>query len=235
MSLAHRRKGPREGDLRDPRDVLDDIEQEIERLKVLYEAYFRGVEKVPPARRLDGLERAFRNLERGRVLRTVHRFRLQGLKARLVTYKYYWQRILGQMEKGTYKRDVARAARRQAAIVAAEQAEAEEQAESAKPAGDAAEAEATHAPKKPRPAAAAGPAGLPEGLTAGEIRMLFKDLVAAKRAAGESVSGLTYGALVKKLAREVPKFRERHGCEDVRFEVSTSGGKVRLRARPGTG
>jgi hypothetical protein len=71
-------------------------------------------------------------------------------------------------------------------------------------------------------------------MSAKDCRELFKQLVQAKRAAGEAIEGLTYGSLVAKLAREAPKLQERHGAA-VKFEVATDGGKVRLRARPGSG
>jgi hypothetical protein len=65
------------------------------------------------------------------------------------------------------------------------------------------------------------------------LREVFKQLVKAKRAAGESTDGLTYAALVRKLSREAPKLKRKHNCANLRFEVSTEGGKVRLRSRPG--
>ncbi len=46
------------------------------------------------------------------------------------------------------------------------------------------------------------------------------------------MQGLTYAALVRKLTREAPKLLQKHGCEQIRFEVSTKTGKVRLRSRP---
>ncbi len=71
------------------------------------------------------------------------------------------------------------------------------------------------------------------GLDAANLREVFRTLVKAKRAAGESTDGLTYAALVRKLTREAPKLCSKHKCESLRFEVSTSGGKVRVRSRPG--
>ena len=56
--------------------------------------------------------------------------------------------------------------------------------------------------------------------------------MAAKKAAGQSTAGITYGALVKKLARDVPKLRQRYGSErKIEFEVATEKGRVRLRAK----
>ena len=166
-------------------------------------------------------------------MKTVERFKLQGLQARLVTYKHYWKRILTQMENGTYRRDVNRASRRQAAIEeAAARTEARMEEASAETAGDS---PAADKPARPRPKRPGGGVSVPDGVTSGEVRALFKELVAAKRAAGESVAGLTYGSLVQKLAKSVPKIRDRHGCDGVQFEVTTTGGKVKLKAKPRIG
>ena len=73
---------------------------------------------------------------------------------------------------------------------------------------------------------------MPDGVDARTARALFKDFVQAKKQAGQSTDGLTYGALVKKLAREVPKLKKKRG-EDAKiaFEVATVKGQVRLRAK----
>ena len=78
--------------------------------------------------------------------------------------------------------------------------------------------------RQPDPAAA--------GIDPAHLRSVFKQLVQAKRAAGESTQGLTYQALVKKLTAEAPKLKQKHRCEKLQFSVSTRGGKVRLRAEP---
>lgn len=209
-------------------DHLDKVEEHIELLKVAFERYFNGVDRVPPTRDHDAVKLAVRNLARMHTGSTAVRFRAQGLKARLVTYEQYWTRILGQIERGTFRRVLAESKRREYEIrhkkieePGARTAPSDVQRASAEP-------EAPMAPASRAPSA--GRVALPDGIDAGEARALFKDFVAAKKAAGEPVSGLTYGRLVEKLAKEVPKLQEKHG-EAIRFEVATEGGKVRLRAR----
>ncbi|KIG15873.1 hypothetical protein DB30_05180 [Enhygromyxa salina] len=227
-------------------DILDDLEAEIEMLKVAYERYFNGVDRIPPRREHDAVKLHLRNIERMRGGVTALRFRTQTLKARVVTYEHYWTRILRQIEQGTFKRLLAVSARRE---YEAQRRRAEEDGSAAAQSGvrtivDPAqsgvrpkvERDASKSgvrPKVDRGAATARGAAsrhLPDGVDAREARDLFKQFVAAKKAAGESVSGLTYGRLIDKLAREVPKLQKKHG-DEIRFEVDTSGGKVRLRAR----
>ncbi|MFV8753880.1 MXAN_5187 C-terminal domain-containing protein [Nannocystaceae bacterium ST9] len=229
--------------------TLDELEEAIEMLKVAFERYFNGVDRIPPTRDHDDVKRSVRTLLTIRGGPTAVRFRLQNLKARLVTYEHYWTRILLQIEKGTFKRVVAESERRQMqaerqrieAQVAAE-AQAAAAAAEAKPAG---ESESEDAPARSSqsgryripvarppspPSSPSSRASLPSGVDASEARELFKQFVAAKKAAGEPTAGLTYGKLVDKLSRELPDLRAKHG-EDIRFEVATVNGKVRLRAR----
>jgi hypothetical protein len=89
-------------------------------------------------------------------------------------------------------------------------------------------------PRRGGPRASRGPrarAQLPDGIDAKEARRLFKEFVQAKKKLGQDTSGLTYGKLVKKLARDIPKLKQKAGDRAVELEVRTEGGKVRLRAR----
>lgn len=219
---------PREPAVSDVIQLLDELEAGIERLRAEYQKYFLGVERQAPAKIHKRVEKLLRAAEVTRPRSTALRFRLGGLRSRYVTYNHYWTRVLNQIENGTYRRDRLLAQRRVAARAAAEAAEASPPRE-ALPA-EAAEPPASPGSKSRRPPPA--PSGVP-GMDGASVRRLYEDLVAAKRAAGEKTDGLTYKALVRKLAREAPKLRERHGGKDVRFEVANVKGKITLRARAG--
>jgi hypothetical protein len=219
------------------REVLDRLEESIEKLRVAYEKYFSGVERAAPVKMRAKVEREVRLLESIPVRSTVLRFRMGGLRARFVTYKHYWTRIERELERGISRRDLLRMRRglgAQPPTAAEPPAEAAEAAPEAGPNGQ---------PKGPPPPPGSKPgraakgrpaAPNPEaaGLDPRHMRDVFKQLVKAKKAAGEATDGLTYAALCRKLAREAPKLRQKHKCEKVRFEVETVGGRVKLRARP---
>jgi hypothetical protein len=220
-------------------EALDDLEEEIELLKVAFERYFNGVDRVPPTREHDTVKLHIRNAERQRGGSTVIRFRMQGLKARFITYEHYWTRILRQIEDGTFRRVVAESKRREYEAlrrrVDEEGAQAAQSGVRTIPERDAGQsgirAKLDRDGEVPRDAEAtrARPP-LPSGVDPKQARELFKQFVAAKKAAGESIEGLTYGRLLDKLSKEVPKLQEKHG-DGLRFEVATVDGKVRLRAR----
>ncbi|MGH1346130.1 MAG: MXAN_5187 C-terminal domain-containing protein [Nannocystales bacterium] len=222
-------KVKREAPSSDLRAALDELEVGIESVRLAYEKYFGGIERVPPAKQRATLEKAMRNVETRGVTNTVIRFRLNGLKARFITYKHYWTRMENQLERGMSRRDLLRRRRMQASAPPPPEPEA--------PPAVAAEAEAA-ARKGPPPPPGKRNGRVPpadpakSGIDPSHLRSVFKQLVLAKRAAGESTKGLTYQALVRKLTAEAPKLKRKHGCEKLQFSVSTRGGKVRLRSEP---
>jgi hypothetical protein len=187
----------------DVRALLDEIEDALEDLRHSYEKYFCGVDRVAPVRKRERVERRIRELAGLHVTSTALRFRMQGLRARFVTYSHYWNRTLDQIERGVHRRGPMKATPRPQ----------------------------TPRPEPSEAVSEAETPGTVNGLGQ-DVAALFEQLVEAKRAAGESTDGLTLPALVRKLSRETPKLEQRHGGRPVRFEVATIKGKVRLRARP---
>lgn len=204
------------------RAALDELEVGIEAVRLAYEKYFGGIERVPPAKQRATLEKAMRNVETRGITNTVIRFRLNGLRARLITYKHYWTRMENQLERGMSRRDLLRRRRNQST------------AQPPVPEAPPAEAGAKGPPPPPgkRPGRGRPVDPAKSGIDPSHLRSVFKQLVLAKRAAGESTQGLTYQALVRKLTAEAPKLKRKHGCEKLQFSVSTRGGKVRLRSEP---
>jgi hypothetical protein len=205
---------------------LDELEEEIEAVRHGYEKYFAGVDRVPPVRQREALERKLRQLESMSLRTTVLRFRAGGLRGRFVTYKHYWTRVELELERGASRRDILRLRRG-----APQPQPIDERA-----AHEAEGATETRSPSLPPPPPTNGrneQQAAAAGIDPGHLREVFKQLVKAKKAAGESLDGFTFAALCRKLSREAPKLKQKHNCATLRFEVKTDGGKVRLRSRPG--
>ncbi|WNG21791.1 hypothetical protein F0U63_03245 [Cystobacter fuscus] len=90
----------------------DAIEEEIAALKVAYEHYFLGTERVPPTRQYEDLKKRVMRLKGSFVRNTSAKFRVQSIHGKFVTYERLWQRTMQEIENGTYKRDVVKARRR---------------------------------------------------------------------------------------------------------------------------
>ena len=96
--------------------VLKDLESEIARLRSLYEQYFQGLERVPPVRMRERLDRQVRQLRRNQPQNTAMRFKYQTIFQRWITFTQYWDRICRRIEEGTYRRDLQRVQRRRARV-----------------------------------------------------------------------------------------------------------------------
>ncbi|HEY0095054.1 MAG TPA: hypothetical protein VGB96_12045, partial [Archangium sp.] len=90
----------------------DAIEADLAALKVTYEQYFLGMERVPPTRTYEELKKRVERLKNSFVRNTGAKFRVQSVHAKFVTYERLWQRTLLEIENGTYKRDLLKVRRR---------------------------------------------------------------------------------------------------------------------------
>jgi hypothetical protein len=95
----------------DIEELLDELEQRLERLKVLYEQYFMGIEKMEPHTARKEVTRKMLELQQMHIRNTALRYRFNSLNQRLSTYVTYWNRTLRAIENGTYIRQVARVGR----------------------------------------------------------------------------------------------------------------------------
>jgi hypothetical protein len=90
----------------------DAIEEAIAALKVRYEHYFLGNDRLPPAREHEDLKKRLMKLKGSFVRNTAAKFRVQSLATKFGTYERLWSRTLQEIENGTYKRDLNKAKRR---------------------------------------------------------------------------------------------------------------------------
>jgi hypothetical protein len=91
---------------------LNDLETRIDRLRALYEQYFLGIEKMEPSIPRRDAERKIQLLRKEQVRNTAQRFKFQMLVQRYNTMQQHWARVTREIENGTYRRDVMRAAAR---------------------------------------------------------------------------------------------------------------------------
>ncbi|MBI2395904.1 MAG: hypothetical protein HYV09_40445, partial [Deltaproteobacteria bacterium] len=93
-------------------EAVEELDSRLERLRVLYEQYFQGIEKIPPSIPQKDVDRRIWVLRREKIRNTGTRFKFQQIIQRYNTFSSYWMRILREIENGTYKRDVLRAKKR---------------------------------------------------------------------------------------------------------------------------
>ena len=88
-----------------PEDI-DRLERMIEQLRKKYELYFSGQERKEPAQDRVQVERMARQLHNAFITNSGIMYRLKSVSTTLTSYQTYWDRVLRQMEEGTYKREI---------------------------------------------------------------------------------------------------------------------------------
>ena len=226
---------------------LHNLSVQIDRLKVLYEQYFIGIEKGPPTVARRESEKLLDSLGRQNIGNTAVRFRYLTLMRRWKTYAERWDKVLREIENGTYSKHRARVARIDQLRAAA--AERERPPPTSVPTTDG---EADAAPSEPQaagqaPAAEAAatpsaraatsstrnapPPAVP-GMSESDLRALHQKYVEARRAAGDPKAEVRYEALVSTLQKQLPDILARNRCNEVSFNVVLRDGKVILKAQP---
>ncbi len=77
--------------------ISEDItlfEKNLNDLIIRYEHYFLGLEKREPLKQLEEVERLSRRYVGSDIINTMLTFKYNSLKARLISYKQYWNRTL---------------------------------------------------------------------------------------------------------------------------------------------
>ena len=98
--------------LKELETALSELDERVDRLRGLYEQYFLGFEKSEPRILRSDVDRRVAQLRKTPIKNTALRFRFNVIAQKLTTYSMYWSRICRQIEDGTYKRHVTRAAKK---------------------------------------------------------------------------------------------------------------------------
>src|SRR4029077_10576145 len=104
-------------------DILADLSVRMERVKMLYEQYFMGIEKIEPLTARKEIQRVMLALQQEYIRNTGLRFKFNTMLQKWNIYITYWNRILREIENGTYTRHLAklrRASERSGVAVPAE-------------------------------------------------------------------------------------------------------------------
>jgi hypothetical protein len=91
---------------------LSELDDKIDRVRALYEQYFLGLEKLEPQVPRKEIDRRIWSLRREQIRNTAQRFRFNTIIQRYHSLQQYWGRVVREIENGTYRRDVMKAAAR---------------------------------------------------------------------------------------------------------------------------
>jgi hypothetical protein len=207
-------------------DECDALLSELEVLRVAYERYFLGQERMPPAAAHDTFKRRLATLRNGFVRQTAVKFRVQMLQSKYLTYERLWTRTLQEIESGTYRRDVYKAQRR------AKKKDSVPTDETPPETRTVSSVTIPGIPAASQPPSPPVPAGNDASLSESKLRAVYDAYVRAKRTCNEDVSKLSYESLASTLRKQAPGLLKQHNAQSLDFKVVIKDGKAVLRAVP---
>lgn len=192
------------------RGRLDELEQKMFLLKMNYEKYFAGIDRVEPYRDREELKRMVRDLTDEGIKNPTQAFKFQGLKARFQTFELYWTRNLKMMEDGTHPKMRARADRKVAATTAAAAPVDPREAEQAK----VLEERAQRMEREER-----------------AYKLVYEKYMEARAKCGQSTD-LGFEAVREALSKQVRQIKSTYNVESVKFRIVVEEGKAKVKAVP---
>ena len=95
----------RSGNRNEIDDMLDDLDQNLKRLRMEYEQFFLGTMKREPQVMRGRVQKVITKLVNEPPRNARQKFRFNALNAKFQVYRQLWGRVMRQIESGTYKRD----------------------------------------------------------------------------------------------------------------------------------
>ena len=202
------------------------LETQLRRLKIEYEVYFSNPTKRPPTDIEWKVLSLLRKFSDGGRMSFSQRFRYNEMAQRYAIYSDLWRKKSRIREEG-YRRP-------QDALLAVQgvRPDVEEHKLQHNPVYGLSHATAATA-SGATTAVSSQPFTMHSSADKSEreqVERLFNTLVAAKKKAGENVSGTldSFSTFVQKKTAEI---RKQYGCQDVEFSVELNGGHVKLKAK----
>ena len=207
-------------------EELGVLETQLRRLKIEYEVYFSNPTKRPPTDIEWKVLSMLRKFSDGGRMSFSQRFRYNEMAQRYAIYSDLWRKKSRIREEG-YRRP-------QDALLAVQgvRPDVEEHKLQHNPVYGLSHATAATA-SGATTAVSSQPFTMHSSADKSEreqVERLFNTLVAAKKKAGENVSGTldSFSTFVQKKTAEI---RKQYGCQDVEFSVELNGGHVKLKAK----
>lgn len=193
-------------------EELDKLEEDIRKLKNMYDQFFTGITKVPPTFARHQVESYIHEMNKQKMRDNTRRFRFSTILSRYNQFREMWGRKMREREEGPLD-----FRRRQAAMNAAPPPPAP------KPA----------APPPPRVTSeAADPyVRLTPSSNGEEIRKLHEQIERENLKLGKT-SVVSLEQLTAMVAKQSEVVRSKYHVSTVAFRVETVDGKVKLKAKP---
>ena len=189
-------------------ETLDLLEKQMEQLRMLHEQYFLGSRRRPPDQERTAVIYLIRRLANQTTPNFAVRFRFTQIQSKFNSYNQYWNRVLQQIEAGTYRRDLFKAKLRRGELYK----EMDGKASPGKEPGS-----------DQTPPPGAGPA-------LDHIDHIYQDLVKARQSLNQPTAGITREKIAATLEKQLPALKEKYKGMQVEFKVVVENGQAKLKA-----
>lgn len=192
---------------------LDELEQKMSYLKIQYEKYFSGLERIEPLRDREELKRMVRDLHDNPMRNPAQRFKFQQLKARLQSLEMYWIRNLVMIERGTHPKMQFRANLKgqkgpeELDAAALEPMMTQEQEEVLRRRQETQEREER------------------------ALKMVYDKYMEARAKCGQNTD-IAFDTVRNALRQQVRQIKSQFNVESVRFRIAIEDGKAKVKAVP---
>jgi hypothetical protein len=196
-------------------EELNVLESQLRRLKIEYEIYFSNPTKKPPTDIEWKVLAMLRKFSDGGRMNFSHRYRYNAIAQRYAIYSDLWRKKSRIREEG-YRRP-------QDAILSVQGVRPEGGEE-----------------KAARPVYGLGQAGAESSqpfilqsadqADREQVERLYNTLIAAKKKAGENVSG-NFDSFTTFVQKKTEQIRKQYKCESVEYSVELAEGQVKLKAK----
>ena len=184
-------------------NLLDEFERKIFLLKIQYEKYFSGFERIEPMKEREDLRRDLRNLTQEPITNTMQKHKFTSLRARFNSLDLYLTRNLVQIERGTHPKMKFRTAMRDA-----QKRDAERMRE------DRAARRREFSERQKQDLA---------------YRRVFDQFIAVRKKCGQSTD-ISFEAMKKSLSKQSRMVKSKFKSDKVKFRVFIEGGKAKMKA-----
>jgi hypothetical protein len=181
-------------------EELDELDQNLKRLRVEYDQYFLGIMKRPPEMLQGRVQKIIVKYANETLRKTHQKFRFNNLNSKYQIHRQQWGRTMRQIEAGTYKGHVFKAKLHERARGVIDE---------------------TPNPFKPQDPA-------PKAATGGAMDKLFDAFVAARKRAGDAGPAPDRAKLSEIVKKQTAALKAKHPGAKVKFRVAVEGKKAKL-------
>jgi hypothetical protein len=205
-------------------EELNLLDSQLRRLKIEYEIFFSNPTKRPPTDVEWKVLSLLRKFSDGGRMNFSQRFRYNEMAQRYAIYSDLWRKKSRIREEG-YRRP-------QDALLSVQGVREEEHHAQHNPVYGVSHAAAAAAAATAVEAASSQPFTLRsvDKAEREQVERLYNTLVAAKKKAGENISG-NFESFTTFVQKKTEQIRKQYGCESVEYSVELAEGGVKLKAK----